>query len=204
MTDLTVVVSSYKYGHLAAHCLESLQSQTVQPDRILFVDDGVGDCLPLTKIYPNIEWVFREKNLGVVSNFQDMLMRVETKKVMFLGADNWLRSDAIELLTQPDTDIVCYDIIVTGPRRYYIHNIYKDGTTPYQGDFYWKRKGGHHGSMVYNVEMAKSVGGYRGTNTIGSNEDQNLWHDLMNKGATVHHIDEGLLYYRRHHENYNP
>ena len=40
---LTVVVASYQYGHLAAHCIESLLSQTKAPDKILFVDDGVGD-----------------------------------------------------------------------------------------------------------------------------------------------------------------
>ncbi len=213
MTDLTVVVASYKYGHIASHCLESLQSQTIQPDKILFVDDGIGDCRHLPNIYPNfyktghkhapIEWVFRDKNIGVVSNFQDMLERVETKKCMFVGADNWLRSDAIELVTKPDTDIVCYDLIVTGPRRHNLKHAYKDKVQPYQGDYYWDRKGGHHGSMLYNTEMAKKVGGYRGQNGKRSNEDAHLWEDLIKEGATVTHIEEGLLYYRRHHENYN-
>ena len=34
---LTVIVASYRYGHLAAHCIESLLSQTKAPDKILFV-----------------------------------------------------------------------------------------------------------------------------------------------------------------------
>ena len=45
--DVTVVVASYKYGHLAAHCIESLLSQTRLPDRVLFVDDGVGDLIKI-------------------------------------------------------------------------------------------------------------------------------------------------------------
>ena len=70
---LTIVVASYQYGHLAAHCIESILSQTRAPERILFVDDGVGDCAHLPAIYPEVEYVLREENLGTVNNFQDML-----------------------------------------------------------------------------------------------------------------------------------
>jgi hypothetical protein len=52
---ITVVISSYKYGHLAAHCIESVLCQTKKADKILFVDDGVGDCHHLPKLYPSIE-----------------------------------------------------------------------------------------------------------------------------------------------------
>lgn len=202
MATLTVVVASYRYGHLAAHCLESLQAQTVYPDEVLFVDDGVGDCGHLPKIYKDVKYTFRKKNLGVVDNFQDMLSKVKTDKCMFLGADNWLRSDAIEILLKPKTDIVCYDIILTGPRKENIAQNYgHQGKV--NGDYYWSRRGAHHGSMVYNTEMAKSVGGYRGINGRNSNEDEHLWGDLLKAGATVKHIRKGLLYYRRHHENYN-
>jgi glycosyltransferase involved in cell wall biosynthesis len=202
METLTVVVASYRYGHLAAHCLESLQSQTVYPDEVLFVDDGVGDCGHLPKIYKDVKYTFREKNLGVVDNFQDMLSKVKTDKCMFLGADNWLRSDAIEILLKPKTDIVCYDIILTGPKKEDIAMNYGHQGKVH-GDYYWSRSGAHHGSMVYNTAMAKSVGGYRGKNGRNSNEDEHLWGDLLKAGATVKHIKKGLLYYRRHHENYN-
>ena len=37
---ITVVISSYKYGHLAAHCIESVLCQTKKADKILFVDDA--------------------------------------------------------------------------------------------------------------------------------------------------------------------
>ena len=111
---ITVIIASYKYGHLAAHCIESLLSQSVAPSKIYFVDDGAGDCGHLRKFYPSIDYVLRPKNLGPVDNFQDMLSRVQTEYVLFIGADNWLRSDAIELLSTAKTDIVTYDIVVTG------------------------------------------------------------------------------------------
>jgi hypothetical protein len=45
---ITVVIASYGYGHLAAHCIESILSQL--------------DLDP-TSIYPEL----REKNLGTVA-----------------------------------------------------------------------------------------------------------------------------------------
>jgi GT2 family glycosyltransferase len=73
---ITVVIASYRYGHLAAHCIESLLSQTTPPTRILFVDDGGLDCNHLPDLYPEIEFILRHQNLGVVDNFQDILSQI--------------------------------------------------------------------------------------------------------------------------------
>lgn len=199
---ITVVIASYKYGHLAAHCIESILSQTVKPDRILFVDDGIGDCNHLVYMYPEVEFILRKKNLGTVDNFQDMLDRVTTKRCMFLGADNWLRSDAIELLKEQDTDIVTYDIIVTGELREELSKRHSSEITRSNGDYYWSRKLQHHGSMLYNVELAKKFG-YEHSGKTNSEEDYILWNNMIKEGATVSHVEEGLLYYRRHKENFN-
>ncbi|ROI03801.1 glycosyltransferase [Kaistella haifensis] len=201
---ITVVIASYKYGHLAAHCIESILSQTRIPDRILFVDDGIGDCNHLPKIYKNVEYVLRKKNLGTVHNFQDMLDRVDTELCLFVGADNWLRSDAIEKLLLTDADIVTYDIIVTGEIKDEIYEGFSEDMYNYQGDYYWKRNGLHHGSMMYNVAKAKKIG-YKKLREghAYTSEDLNLWNGMLADGATVEYIKEGLLYYRRHKENYN-
>ena len=111
---ITVIIASYRYGHLASHCIESVLAQSKAADRIMFVDDGAGDCAHLPAIYPQIEFILRGKNLGTVANFSDMLNRVTTNKCMFIGADNWMRADTIELLSKETADIVTYDIIVTG------------------------------------------------------------------------------------------
>ncbi len=201
---ITIVISSYKYGHLAAHCIESILSQTVKPHKIFFVDDGVGDCKHLINIYPSVEFILRKKNLGTVENFQDMLNRVTTDYCMFIGADNWLRSDALELLLKQDGDVITYDIIVTGEIKDELLDGWSYKLKLYEGDFYWDREGGHHGSMLYNVKMGKKIGykkyrdGHRYTT-----EDLRLFNGLVEIGAKVTHIKEGLLYYRRHKENFN-
>lgn len=200
---ITVVIASYRYGHLAAHCIESLLSQTIPPSRILFVDDGGKDCAHLPGLYPDIEYILRPKNLGTVNNFQDMLSRVKTEYVLFIGADNWLRSDSIELLSTATTDIVTYDIVVTGELKEEILTRVPGETRPHLGDLYWDRQEQHHGSMMYRTDFGQRVGYQRRFEHIGHpQEDWNLWDKMLEQGATVASLKEGLLFYRRHRENF--
>ena len=201
----SLVIASYKYGHLAAHAIESALSQSKPFDKIYFVDDAAGDCGHLPSLYPQIEFILREKNIGIVANFQDMLNRVETEYVMFLGADNWLRSDTLEILSQYNTDVVTYDIMITGELKEEIAKLYSHSTHNLNGDIYWSRKNQHHGSMMYKVSKAKEVGGYEKhrPNGIRTDEDYALWEKLNNVKATIHYVNDSFLYYRRHKENYN-
>ena len=200
---ITVVIASYRYGHLAAHCIESLLSQTTPPTRILFVDDGGLDCNHLPSLYPEIEYILRHQNLGVVDNFQDILAQINTEYVLFIGADNWLRSDAIELLSNASADIVTYDIVVTGELKEEILVRVPGETLSYQGDLYWDRQDQHHGSMMYRTSFGQKIG-YKKRYEDGAHpqEDWNLWDKMIEQDATVTSLKEGLLFYRRHRENF--
>jgi glycosyltransferase involved in cell wall biosynthesis len=200
--DITIIVASYQYGHLAAHCIESLLSQTKLPERVLFVDDGVGDCNHLPDIYPDVEYVMRDENMGTVDNFQDMLMRVTTQYTMFLGADNWLRSDTIEKLTEhtPAADIVTYEVMVTGEHKT-SHPAANLQDAMKEGDVWWRRDG-HHGSMLYRTSYGQSAGYAQREGGINSEEDWVLWDRMMAMNAHRVHVPEPLLYYRRHRENF--
>ena len=200
---ITVVIASYRYGHLAAHCIESLLSQTTPPTRILFVDDGGLDCNHLPSLYPEIEYILRHQNLGVVDNFQDILAQINTEYVLFIGADNWLRSDAIELLSNASADIVTYDIVVTGELKEEILVRVPGETLSYHGDLYWDRQDQHHGSMMYRTSFGQKIG-YKKRYEDGAHpqEDWNLWDKMIEQDATVASLKEGLLFYRRHRENF--
>lgn len=214
--SITVIVASYRYGHLAGHCIETLLSQTRAPDKILFVDDAAGDCEHLPKIYPEVEFVLRKDNLGTVANFNDMLERVTTDRYMFIGADNWLRSDAIERIMNENADIITYDIIVTGtelnvfskirvPKHDHKKNVLVKTAigAPLNPDFYWSRKVGHHGSMAYKTSIGKQFGFARRPHIKYTEEDKVMFENAQKLNATVAHIPEGLLYYRTHKENFN-
>ena len=203
--SITVVVLSYRYGHLVSQAIDSVLSQTRLPDKILVIDDGVGDCRHVPQLYPEVEFHERQKNLGQLKSFQDVLSRVETERYMILGADNWLSLDALERLEKEDADIVSYDIIVVGAQRNEWCTNNTDARKRDDGTFYWSRAGGHHGSMLMNTALAKKVdyGVYIGKSGLLC-EDRFLYDGMLRKGALYLHIPFGLLFYRRHKENYNP
>ena len=165
--------------------------------------DGAFDCNHLPILYPHIEYILRKKNLGVVDNFQDILSQISTEYVLFIGADNWLRSDAIELLSNASTDILTYDIVFTGELKEEILVRVPGETLPYQGDLYWNRQDQHHGSMMYRTAFGQRIG-YKKRYEDGYHpqEDWNLWDKMLEQGATVASLKEGLLFYRRHRENF--
>lgn len=198
----SIVIASYRYGHLASQAIESVLGQSQPFDSIWFVDDGVGDCKHLPQIYPEVNYVFREKNLGTVANFQDMLMRVRTARCMFLGADNWLREDTLAQLSKSNADIVTYDIMVVGEKKNEILQRHPDEVNKKEGSWYWDRSGGHHGSMLYNTKIAQKCG--YSSPPGRTLEDQVLYNKMLAHGAVREHIALPLLYYRRHRENYNP
>ena len=204
----TAVIASYKYGHLVSHCIETILAQSKQFDKIYLVDDGAGDCWDMQYMYPEVECVLRPINIGTVANFQEMLGRVNTEYCMFIGADNWLRSDALEKLAesaeQEDADIVTYDMMLTGTEKQTRVPHHIDEMIPVTGDYYWSRKLKHHGSMLYRTRLAQQVGGYaKYNNATQTLEDLSLWEKMIRANAKVTHVPQAFLYYRHHRSNYN-
>ena len=204
---ITVIIANYKYKHLLSQCIDSVISQTRKPDRILVIDDNSEDISDVCNKY-GVEYIIRKDNLGTVENFRQAFNEVTTDKVMFLGADNWLRLDALELMDKEDADIVSSDISLCGTEldtfRQALNTEYKDGY------HIWRFKEGNiekgnyiHGSSLYNVEIAKKVGGYeRNKDSKNTEEDWMLWRKMLRAGAKHKHIKEPLLYYRRHEDNF--
>lgn len=184
--EFTCNIMSYRYGHLVCHAIESVLSQTIRPEVIRVYDDGVGDCFFVPQKYPEVQFIERKKNLGIVDNFNDALNYTNTERVIFLGADNWLEPDAFELMLNKDEDIVSCDAWIVG------HGLYERWTLPYQP----------HGSAMYNVKKAKAVGGYQASGRENSEEDSELFKKMMDTGATFTRVDKPLLNYRRHRENF--
>jgi glycosyltransferase involved in cell wall biosynthesis len=207
---ITVVISSYRYGHLAAHCVETILAQSKPPEKIIFVDDCAGDCSHIRKLYPEVQYIENPENYGTVKSFQNILMdRVSTEYCMFIGADNWLRSDAIQLMTSiisiRSPDIITYDVVLTGSLKETRVSHHREEVKRHEGDYYWDKTRKHHGSMLYKTELARKVGGYTKYNDTLNHtcEDWSLWNKMTKAEAKVAHIQQPLLYYRHHREKFN-
>lgn len=184
---VSVNIMSYRYGHLGGHALESVLTQTRLPDHITVVDDGVGDCDWIATKYPDVEFIKQPRNLGIVPNFNFVLQQTKTDQVLFLGADNWLEPEALEKLAAHDADIVSCDAWIWGEGKLK----------------YWSLPFQPHGSALYNVALAKQVGGYAASGNEHTEEDSVLFKRMMEAGATFKHVAEPLLCYRRHQWNFN-
>ena len=200
---------SWKYGHLVSQCVESVLSQTRVPDVINVYDDGIGDCKHVKELYPEVNLIERPVNLGTTKNFQDALEKTETEYVLFIGADNWLRQDAIEKIMEHTEDIITYDIYLTGTEQVEfakrvsakrIENGYpvweqKDLIIPKD----LKSRNWLHGSSACKTKLGTYV--QKGDNS-NPQEDWGLFKGMIENGATYKRIQEPLMYYRRHKQNF--
>jgi glycosyltransferase involved in cell wall biosynthesis len=204
---ITVAIMSYRYGHLVAQAIESVLCQTLRPRRVLVVDDGVGDVEPVARAYP-VDLLARPRNLGIVDNFNDVLLNhVQTPKVLFLGADNFLRPDTLERMVMAKADIVSSDIALFGTETAEFAALVGARESVW-GYPIWRFRGGDinhgnyiHGSSLYNATMARRFG-YKASGNAHSEEDWVLFRAMLNAGATHKHIPEPLLFYRRHKSNF--
>lgn len=217
--NITVAIISYGYGHLVAQAIESVLSQTMAPGQILVVDDGANDgVFETADRYDGVNIIERNFNMGIINGFNDVLFnQVKTEKIMFLGADNWLRPDAIEMMASSRADITSCNMYLVGEGVKDL-NLRENEKYCYS-DGYWIRKFKNydniahrirrsnviHGSAIYNVELARKVGGYEAKpnpKNIRLEEDWMLWRKMIEAGATHHNVCVPLLYYRRHKRNF--
>jgi glycosyltransferase involved in cell wall biosynthesis len=205
---ITVVIANYKYEHLAAQAIESVLCQTRKADKIILVDDCsyppynlISNALVRSLAHKyNIEFLGREENLGIVANFQDVLQNhVTTDKALYLGADNWLRPDALEKMEAANVDICGSWAYLFGTEadefRKIVASEWHDGYYVWMPDT-------QHGSSLYNVNLAKQVGYKRNPKSKNTEEDAMLFRGMKELKATFTVLKEPLLYYRRHKANF--
>lgn len=208
---ISVCIFSYNYAHLLAHSIESVLCQTKKADKIYVIDDGAKDgvdkVLQKYKDY-NIIPILRDTNLGIVNNFQDVLLRLDTTHAIMLGADNYLHPNTLNRLSIENADIISYDIVLFGTEAFEFSRTknckYHDGYYLYKfekGDINVSNY--IHGSSMYNVKLAQKFGYKKNEMSSYSEEDYMLWKAMLLEGNATHkHVNIPFLYYRRHKNNF--
>ena len=96
----TCLINNYNYGHYLAEAVNSVLNQTVKFDEIIIVDDASTDnsqetIAQLTR-ETNIKYIFKPKNQGQLSSFNEGFLAAMGDIIFFLDADDIYDSQYLE------------------------------------------------------------------------------------------------------------
>lgn len=205
---VAVAIMSYRYGRFLANCLDSVMCQTFQPSQVFVVDDAAFDESGEVARDYGVDFIQREKNLGIRENFQRVLMDTFDQELCFyLGADNWLHPTYIEevynRLREGDYSWVSTHIYIVGEFANDAQDIMKKRevypTYTDSGYIVW---GSHWtGSSLFRLDHGRASGGFYGR--VQHTPDTDMWRHMESLGYTWSCVEKPLLYCRRHRFNFN-
>jgi len=119
LPSLTIAIPNYNHGHLIGDQLSSIFSQSVQPTRVIIIDDASTDdsvetIHALIDGRNNVSLVCGERNEGVVALCNQALRMADTDCITFLAADDMLKPGYIEkslaLLSRHPEAAICSSV----------------------------------------------------------------------------------------------
>jgi len=218
--SVDLVVVSHNYGEFLAEAVESALAQTYPANRILIVDDASDDSTQqigerYASLYPErVAYHRNPERLGIVETFNRAVALSGSDLVCFLGADNRLASNYLEMcvrtILKENADVAYTDFRLFGANaavEYYRHEAGRRGriidehfyeivfpefskARLSEGNFI-------HGSAMYTRRAFDAVGGYQDAGP-GRPEDANLFRRMIAKGFAVAKAPETWLEYRQH------
>jgi glycosyltransferase involved in cell wall biosynthesis len=147
----SVVIPAFNAAETIADAIESVLRQTVQPERIVLVDDGSTDKTgEIAQRYGPIVFVIRQANAGGSAATNHGIDAVETPLLACLDADDiWLADkiarQAVHLAEYPDVDGVFSQV------RLFRHGQLPDPGAPVRDQ--WGRT-----TMLIRTERARAIG----------------------------------------------
>ncbi len=206
----SIIIPAYNAEKYLGECLKSLEAQTFQDFEIVIVDDGskdgTGEVADVFATSFHDVCVLHKANEGLILARRDGLSIVHGEYVLFLDADDALRSDALELLAEivegHHPDIVQYAFstlssfaapytplaipvgMISGDEfESYLHAFF-DGTI----NSVWSR--------AVKRELFVTSLPYEDYRSIMHGEDMLLTAFYIQKAKSVFYTDEALYFYR--------
>jgi glycosyltransferase involved in cell wall biosynthesis len=109
--DFTIVTASYNYGHYIGECLKSVATQEGVTFEHLVMDAGSKDnTAEVVARFPHASF-FQEPDKGMTDGINKGFRRAQGKWVMWLNADDRLKSGALKAVkefaeSQPTADVI--------------------------------------------------------------------------------------------------
>lgn len=196
--DITIVIPCYNYQDYVSDAIESALHQTLQPKRIIVINDGSTDeSLKVMKKYdknPVVE-IINKKNEGVIATKNLGIELSNTYWTMFLDADDFIEKDTLKTmlecaLEQERADVVYSDMKLFGA----VSDIFR--AKPFQPRSFLKRNYINNTTLI-NTTLLKRSGGYKQEMKDGL-EDWELYVTLLEHNARFRYVPRPLVWYRQH------
>lgn len=193
---VAVVIPCHNYGHFLEECLDSVNTQTIQPAEVIVVDDSSDDdtrtvCEQRGVKYLRVEYrntyLTRRAGLGATAS----------PFIVFLDADDMLAPTYLaECLAVIQSDeslgIVTSAMMLFGT---------KNGPVYFPETDIEKMNWLHAGSLVRRVALENSEA-YNHPEFSGQiNEDWYVWREVVRKGWKVGRINSATYHYRHHEQS---
>ncbi|MFE8643478.1 glycosyltransferase [Sphingomonas sp. NCPPB 2930] len=217
---VSVIVANHNYGAFLPQAMDSVLHQTLAPDEIILIDDASTDgSQEIAQRYRDVATVvLNERNLGIVANFNKAVGLCTGDYIAFLGADNRMRCDYVELCRtaldrRPDAAVAYTDMLLFGHRAAELAakvGAERIGSSKLERwpVYVWRfpeptpdalanlaTRNFMHGSSMYRKDAFDAVGGYQAS---GGPEDHNLFVRMLGRGWKSVRVPAVLIEYRQH------
>lgn len=198
---ISIVIPCFNQAEYLEECIESAYNQTVCPHEIIVVNDGSTDNTKeiaeryMFREFPGMESpvkVITQVNKGLSSARNTGIMAVTGEYCLFLDADDVLKENAVEKITQEiarsNADIVAPSFQEFGKSN---RTVILSGFTI--DDLKVANRLGYFCAIRRSALV--EAGGYSPKMKWGY-EDYHLWFDLFSRGKNISIIPEVLVMYR--------
>ena len=130
--EVTIYITNYNYGKYISQAIKSCLNQSFENLEILIIDDGSTDnshkvINKFTTKYSNVYAIFK-KNQGLIKSCNTGLRAARGKYILRLDADDWLDSNAIEIMhlnleKNVDIELIFPDYYEVDPDGKILHTI---------------------------------------------------------------------------------
>lgn len=215
MEKVDILLATYNGEKYLAEQLESILNQTYKDFNLIISDDNSNDStVKILEKYAKKDsriTVFKQnKNLGVISNFEFLLSKVNSKYFMFSDQDDIWNEDKIEKslnkLKETNSDIVFTDLMVVDDKLNVLF------------ESYWSLKGFKEKILKHNGFEALYLNNYvTGCTMLMKKEiiskvlplpkkSKYVLHDywivlIISQSGKVEYLNEATIKYRQHKNN---
>lgn len=203
MKLITVYITNYNYDLYIEKAIESVLTQTISNFELIIIDDGSKDnSKEIIEKYRSKESVqiIYQKNKGLNVTNNVALSMANGKYIMRLDADDYLREDALEILSKklesdPELGLVFPDYYLVNKENTIIS---KEVRHDFDRDVQLYDQAAHGACTMIRTEFLRELGGYNENYTC--QDGYELWVKFTRK-FKVSNVSEPLFYYRQHGAN---